>query len=240
MKRCSNILLSNNCPFKDQCAKYKRKNCVDNSFCVKLFKLESLFNNSLLPKNKWSRFSLYIDKDETDKEEFQELAYIEKTIKDFIQKGKNLYLYSSNCGNGKTSWAIRLLQSYFNQVWPEVDVNENSCKALFINLPNFFIQLKNSISKQVDYVTSIKENVLNCDLVIWDDVGTKAGTEFEMENFLSILDYRLCCGKSNIYTSNIVPQSLNQYLGERLCSRILHQNVQTICLNGQDKRGIQQ
>ncbi len=238
MTRCSKILLSTDCFLKDQCAKYKRNNCVDNSFCLKLFKIEALFSNSLLPKHKWNRFALYIDKDNTDKKEFKELRYIEKTISDFIESGKNLYLCSSTCGNGKTSWAIRLIQSYFNNIWPSVDVDKEPCKALFINLPNFFIQLKNNISKQNDYIDFIKRYVLECDLIVWDDVGTKAGTEFEMENFLSILDYRLCCGKSNIYTSNILPQNLSQYLDVRLCSRILNQNCDIICLNGQDKRGV--
>lgn len=192
----------------------------------------------MLPGNKWVRMPLYIDKDETDKDEFIRLNAIEKNILSFVESGKNLYLYSTNCGNGKTSWAIRLIQSYFDSVWPKADMGERPCKALFISMPNFFIQLKNSISKQNDYINFIKENILDCDLVVWDDIGTKAGTEFEMENFLSILDSRLSSGKSNIYTSNIPPNDLMEFIGARLYSRVVNQSSELIFLRGKDKRGI--
>src|SRR5574344_1121260 len=41
-----------------------------------------------------------------------------------------LMVYSTNCGNGKTSWSLRLVQAYFNKIWPKASL---TCKALFIN-----------------------------------------------------------------------------------------------------------
>ena len=231
------MLLSNECFVKNSCQKYLRGDCEQCAFCVKLFKLELLYENSLLSQYKREQIKLRIDKDGTDREAFTKLGKISDGIVDFVNSGKNLYLFSQNCGNGKTSWAIRFVQNYLNNVWHSANIDKEPCRAMFISLPKFFLQLKSSLSSHNDYIDFIKQHVFDCDLVVWDDVGTKAGTEFEMENFLSILDSRLSSGKSNIYTSNIVPSHLKDFVGDRLYSRVINQSM-CIELKGKDKRGI--
>ena len=228
------MILSNECFVKDTCAKFKRGQCYENEFCVKLFKLEQLYNLGLFSETQRKHLPIYADKDGTDKDKFYYLKTVEDNIEQFVKEGKNLYIYSQKCGNGKTSFALRLAQAYVNKIWYKCDI---SCKILFISVPKFFISLKDNISNKNNYIQHIKENVIDCDLVIWDDVGTKVGTEFEMENMLNIIDNRISSGKSNIYTSNMLPTQLVERVGERLYSRIvnLSENVQ---LNGQDKRGL--
>jgi DNA replication protein DnaC len=70
-----------------------------------------------------------------------------------------------------------------------------------------------------------------------NDLGTKVGTEFEVENLLNIINNRIDNGKSNIYTSNIVPEDLKHCIGERLYSRTVNLSS-VIELKGQDKRGL--
>ena len=219
---------------KSECQKYLQGKCKDNSFCVKLFKLEQLYNLGLFSDVQRKHLDLRIDNDGTDRQQFEMLKNIEDNIVSFVTQGKNIYLYSLNCGNGKTSWAIRLAQAYVNKIWYKCDV---SCKIMFISVPKFFISLKDNISLRNDYIQHIKDNVLDCDLVIWDDIGTKVGTEFEIENMLNIIDNRLCNGKSNIYTSNINPLQLNERVGGRLYSRIINLST-NIEFKGQDKRGL--
>ena len=48
------------------------------------------------------------------------------------------------------------------------------------------------------------ECVTKCDLVVWDDIGSKNGTEFEVSHLLSIIDQRINNGKSNIEFVNVV------------------------------------
>ena len=228
------MLLSNDCFVKSECQKYLQGKCKDNSFCVKLFKLEQLYNLGLFSDVQRKHLDLRIDNDGTDRQQFEMLKNIEDNIVSFVTQGKNIYLYSLNCGNGKTSWAIRLAQAYVNKIWYKCDV---SCKIMFISVPKFFISLKDNISLRNDYIQHIKDNVLDCDLVIWDDIGTKVGTEFEIENMLNIIDNRLCNGKSNIYTSNINPLQLNERVGGRLYSRIINLST-NIEFKGQDKRGL--
>lgn len=228
------MISSDKCFIKDQCAKCRRGECVDNTFCIKLFKLDKLYENALVSDRQRCHVNLRIDADGTDRDEFKRLQTIQSDIIEFIKGGSNLYLYSTTCGNGKSSWALRLLQTYFNKVWPSATIE---CKALFINVPKFFLALKDNISHHSEYIQHIKDNVATCDLVIWDDIGTKVGTEFEIENLLNIINNRIDNGKSNIYTSNMNPEQLKERVGERLYSRIVNLST-NIELHGMDKRGL--
>jgi DNA replication protein DnaC len=106
-------------------------------------------------------------------------------------------------------------------------------------VPRFLLALKDNISNKSSYIEYIKENVLEADLVVWDDIAAlhRAGTDFELTNMLSIIDNRLTLGKSNIYTSNLSRQQLYQVLGERLTSRIANMSID-IELFGSDKRNL--
>ena len=216
-----------------QCYLYENCNHIDcNSFCVKKFKLDYLYDNALFSDFQRRYMTLYIDDNQTDLEQFNRLAVIQDNIMTFVNRGDNLYLYSKNCGNGKSSWALRLVQSYFNKIWSK---SKLECKALFINVPKYLLALKDNISEKSDYIAHIKENILDCDIVIWDDICNKFGTEFELTNLLNVIDYRISHNKSNIYTSNINPNDLSQYMGDRLASRIANCS-EIIELKGKDKR----
>jgi DNA replication protein DnaC len=175
---------------------------------------------------------LRVDQDGTDLEQFKQLAAIEQDIVNFIKDGKNLYLHSANCGCGKTSWSLRFAEAYFNKIWAR---SEAKCRVLFISVPRFLLALKDNITNKSSYVDYIKENVFEADLVIWDDIAAKMGSEFELTHLLNIIDNRLALGKSNIYTSNLNRQQLYTALGERLTSRIANMSID-IELFGSDKR----
>lgn len=227
------MIFRDSCFLKNKCAKYKRGNCTED-FCVKLFKENAIYDKGLFSNTQRVSIPLYIDKDGTDSEQFRRLQNIELDVENFVKSGVNLYLHSCRCGNGKTSWALRIAQAYVDRVWYKCDM---SCKVLFISVPKFLILLKDNISSKNEYITHIKDVVADCDLVIWDDIGTKAGTEFEIENMLNIIDNRLCNGKSNIYTSNLRSNELLDSVGPRLHSRIVNRSVD-IELMGSDKRGL--
>ena len=145
-----------------------------------------------------------------------------------------MYIHSNTCGNGKTAWSLRLIQSYLGSIWYKCDLN---CKALFINVPRFLLALKDNITDKNDYIQHIKKYVLNADLVVWDEIATKAATQFEHENLLSLINTRIDYNKSNIYTSNLNPDEIKERLGDRLYSRIVNLSTD-IELFGSDKRGI--
>lgn len=219
-----------NCWLYDNC---NHRDC-EQPFCLRKYKLDYLYANSLLPENQKKTTKILVDDDGTDLAEFQQLANIQTNIEDFVSSGKNLYIHSSNCGNGKSTWAIRLIQAYFNKIWPKTPL---ICKALFISVPRFLLALKDSINNKNEYVDFIKENIMIADLVVWDDLGAKVATEFELNHLLSLIDGRIALGKSNIYTTNLDSREITTALGERLASRVCQFSID-IEFHGADKRNI--
>ena len=222
---------SKNCWLKGNC---KQLHCDDPNGCMILYKLDYLYNEANVPLKMRENIVLKVDADGTDLEEFKQLKQIQDNVIDFINNGHQLLIHSKGCGNGKSSWALRLLQTYFNKIWLK---SELSCKALFINVPHFLLALKDNITAKSEYIQHIKENVLTCDLVIWDDIGTKNSTSFESENLLSMIEGRILNNKANIFTSNLNDQELHDALGDRLASRICKLGY-NITFNGGDKRGL--
>ena len=212
-------------------AKCNGRDC-DKEFCQKKYRLDTLFNYSCLTEKQRVRIELKVDADETDLQEFRQLAAIEKHIEAFVTEGNNLYLHSYGCGNGKTSWAIRMIISYFERIWHKSNLE---CQALFISVPRYLLALKENISKPNAYAEFITDNVKKADLVVWDDIAAKVGSEFELNHLLNLINYRIDCGKSNIFTSNLGPKELKAALGERLASRICNKSLD-IELRGSDKR----
>lgn len=216
------------------CYLYNKCNHVDcnNQFCLRKYKMDSLYNESLLTEAQKKHIALRVDTDGTDFEEFKKLAALEQNIIKFVEAGANLYLFSTNCGNGKTSWSIRMISSYFDKIWAKT---EPGCRALFINVPKLFIDLKASINKKIPYIDKIQENILKADLVVWDDIATKACSDYEIDQLTKMVNDRINAGKANIFTSNIAPGLLKDIVAERLASRIANSSM-IIELHGADKR----
>jgi DNA replication protein DnaC len=218
------------CWLKHYC---NQKDC-NNDFCIKLYKLNYLYEQALIPLNNRKHIDFILDDKETDKKAYDRLKEIENDIDNFIKEGNNLYIYSRNCGNSKTSWSLRLVEVYFNKIWLKTPLK---CRALFIHVPTFLLSLKDNITERNNYIDHIKKNILECDVVVWDEIGTKNATPYEMENLLSIINSRLNEGKANIYTSNLNGEELQDKMGERLYSRIINAS-ENIEFFGADKRGI--
>lgn len=209
------------------------KDCAAD-FCLRKYKMDSLYTAALVPENKRKHITLHVDADGTDFEAFTQLAAIEANIENFVSEGKNLFLHSEQPGNGKSSWAYRFIEAYFNKIWPGADL---ACRALFVNVPKFLIALKDNIDSENDYAKYIKEQIYKADLVVWDDICNKMGTEYEINQLLNFIDPRLVEGKTNIYTSNLGKDGIYVALGERLGSRICNLSID-IELKGKDKRAI--
>lgn len=218
-----------NCPYKSKC---NGIDC-DKDFCMKKYRLDTLYNNSLISESERKIKKLYTDADGTDLAQFQQLAQLETAIVDFVNTGGNLYLHSYFCGNGKTSWALRLANSYIRKIWAKSNLE---CQVLYVEVSKYLQGLKNKISgiydPDVDFIT---QNLLKADLVVWDDIATKGGTEFELTHLLNAINARIINKQSNIFTSNLGKKELANALGERLASRICNTSID-IELTGADKR----
>lgn len=230
------MIYSNDCWLKTTCKKYLNNDACECKFgdvyCPKLYKLDYLYSQANVPM--CLRKPIGLTPTRVDEKVFEELSGIKSNINNFIKDGCNLYIFSKTTGNGKTSWSIKLLQEYFSNIWADTDL---VCRGLFVNVPRFLIELKNNIGNKSDYIESIMNNVVSADIVIWDDIGTKVGTEFELEHLYTIINSRLELNKSNIYTSNSTPMELEKSLGLRISSRITKLS-HVVELKGIDMRGL--
>ena len=88
------ILLSDKCYLKDTCWKYQNKDnaeCKSQTiFCPRLFRMNFLFDESLMSIKQREHIPLWIDEDGTDREAFNSLKAIEDNIEEFVTKGTNL------------------------------------------------------------------------------------------------------------------------------------------------------
>ena len=212
---------------------YKRictEQCSEN--CIRYKLMYSLFKQSNLPEALWNYKELVCH--EKDLQVYKKLQAKSDNILNFIEAGNNLYIYSENCGNGKTTWAIRLMYSYFDKIWHKSCFD---CKALFVSVPKFLYNCKRSISQDVKGFEELCNLISEVDLVIWDDIGEMKASDYEHQILFQYIDDRINAGKSNIYTSNKSREQLEDLLGARLTSRVYNYS-KVIHFVESDKRGV--
>lgn len=215
----------------------KNKDCIYSEICknechttcLRHSEMKFMLDTSGIPKSR-QKFNRLIPSD-CDISAFKLLASFQNNIIKFVSKGCNLYLHSDNCGNGKTTWAIKLMLQYFNEKWAG---NGFIQRGIFINVPSFITAHKNNISKQDDKLFETISNLPNVDLVVWDDIAITQLTDYETSILLSYIDQRVLNLKCNIFTGNLNPEALKSKIGERLSSRILSGYI--IELKGGDNR----
>ena len=211
---------------------YKRictEQCSEN--CIRYKLMYSLFKQSNLPEALWNYKELICH--EKDLQVYKQLQAKSDAILNFIANGNNLYIYTENCGNGKTTWAIRLMYSYFDKIWHKSCFD---CKALFVSVPKFLYNCKRSISQDVKGFEELCNLISEVDLVIWDDIGEMKASDYEHQILFQYIDDRINSKKSNIYTSNKNKEQLEDVLGVRLASRIYNCS-ECIEFLEEDKRG---
>lgn len=214
------------CWYSGKCSK-EPKECAN---CLRFKNMSILVNNSQLPID--LQYPKILEPEVIDRESFNILNSIKRNIEVFVNRGDCLYLWSSGCGNGKTTWASKLLMSYFNRIWP---YSQMKCRGIYIYTPTLLNSLKTQYISDKS-PSELVENIKQSELVVFDDLGVGKLSDFDKSNLLDIIDYRLNSHKSIIFTSNLDYTSLVNTFGDRLASRI-HSASLVIELRGRDRRG---
>lgn len=218
---------------KEDC--WYREVCTqDCSFsCIRYLEMSYLMENSGIPKSKQKPIDLYPSDEDYDA--FVRLAEIKQHIDEFVKDGRNLYITSAKTGNGKTSWAIKLLMKYFDKVWAG---NGFNVRGYFIHIPSLLLNLKDFNNQNTD-INKIKKNLLTADLVVWDDIASTVVSNYDYSQLLMFIDTRCLNDKANIYTGNLNTKSaLNKMLNDKLASRIWELS-EIVELKGKDRRNEQ-
>lgn len=194
--------------------------------------LRALFNLSRIP-SKYC-YNIALSPQQRDLEAFNTLNDFKENIVTKVENGENLYIWGKNTGNGKTSWACKIMGHYFRKIAFKSGL-EN--EGLYIYLPTFLDDLRNSYNNPSPEFEEELEMVRYCNLLIVDDIGSERLTDWVRERLVSIMHNRVSNGLSTIYTSNLSPEELTSEMGDRIASRVLG-TAQIVEITGSDRRGI--
>lgn len=210
------------CWYKDVCT----QSICDS--CERFLEMSYLMEASGIPKSKQTPAEL--TPEDIDYDSFCYLAIIKGSMVEFVDNGGQLYICSSNTGNGKTSWAIKLMLKYFDSIWAG---NGLRIRGMFVHVPTLLMQLKNFNDPMPE---SYKRYFLDVDLIVWDDIAHADISKYDYTNLLMILDTRILNDKANIFTSNITnKRKLDECVGVKLSSRIWNSSM-VIEFKGKDRR----
>lgn len=214
------MVLKEDCWYRDSCT-YQQ--CVN---CIRYSEMKYLMENSGIPKK--CRHPIYLD-GRDDPKSFKLLADIKDDIVNFVDNGESLYIFSEYTGNGKTSWAIKLLLKYFDSIWAG---NGFRVRGYFQHVPTLFNVLKD-FSKSHEVLKNTLETV---DFVVWDDIAAAKLSDYDAQQLLIIIDSRVSEGLANIFTGNLTShEALQKAVGDRLASRIWHTST-LVEFKGKDRR----
>lgn len=203
-------------------------------------KLKELYiKNSRIPKR-------YVEEARTanltpttpgDGEAFEYLNMVKNKITSFVKLHHNLLITSKHPGNGKTSWAAKILLYYIDSYAHEYSFKYNT-PVLFINIPDFLMKKKIAINDKsvAEEIAEMEKSILTAKIVVFDDIATKVATPYEREILYSYINHRTNELLTSIYTTNISVDDLHEELGPRIADRVIGYS-KCVELNGAGMRG---
>lgn len=172
-----------------------------------------LQNKCNIPKSMKGELKLNSGK---DLEKYKYLDYVKNNIEEFVENGCNLYIYSPIMGNGKTSWSVKLLNQHIKNVC-ESGNTDTDLVGLFVNVDEFLVTQVKPLKINQSFIKLCQQ----VDLLVLDDIGATPLNSLEEQVLRSIINTRLVNGKSIIYTSSVIDDTLYDVVGDRLSNKIL-------------------
>lgn len=217
------------CYASDICNKVSLEAC--NKSCKAFVWLEAIYISSNIPL--LYQFDKKLIPPKLDLNNFKKLDVIKKDVIKFVEEGKNIFLYSSIPGTGKTSWMCKIANEY---------IRKNLFSSKFDSLIYFANSSEVMEELRLGYEDGSYKSIMNklkdSSLLILDDLGAEKTTEWVRERFYEIINYRINNELSTFYSSNLSIEDLEIKLGSRIISR-LGFKAKIIKLDGNDRRKLE-
>lgn len=152
------------------------------------------------------------------------LNYCKEYAADFSRRSPSLLLYGKT-GLGKTHLSLAIAGKAV----------EEGYGVIYSSAQNLFNKLEKDKFGKADANT--EETILDCDLLIIDDLGAEFTTQFTVSALYNIVNSRELESKPTIISTNLMPEQLTKAYGERIASRILS-NYVMLYFDGSDIRQI--
>lgn len=141
------------------------------------------------------------------------------------EKPKNLFLYGSY-GVGKSHLAVAL----------QKELMKRGFTCVFVFLPDLLDMFTDSYNKNSEITEGeIMKSLKTADVLVIDDVGAEGTlSDFGKRKLASIVNGRQ--GRHTVYTSNFGPAQLFDVLEERIFSRMMNLDTETVEIDGENHR----
>lgn len=200
-----------------------------------------ILENSHIPKYQWIEDGL---KSLDDTEAFKRLSEIRSDINNFLcSNTNNLVLCSNNIGNGKTSWALKLMLTYIeeqkgklNHIDERLVTLDNYDFCVFCQSVPFLVEMKQFGNNKDSY--EMYKRLCKTNLAIIDDLGVVTMSQYDYNIIYAVVEKRLFAGLPTIFTTNITNKNeMREILGPRLTDRIWN-NSEIIEFKNRGFRGV--
>lgn len=222
----SELLFKHGYPITYLDFQYKCEKCKDTGFignqkctCYKQHLVRIYYKNSdlnqLTKDNNFDNFNFdYYSSRKTGNEPESPRKNIEKIftrsmnfIRTFDSSSENLLFYG-NSGTGKTFLSNCIAKELLDKGYLVV---YRTAESLIQNLKNI----------RFDGDEVLEELILNCDLLIIDDLGTEQITDFSKTELFNLLNKKILKSKNMIVSTNCTLEELLKIYSERISSRLL-------------------
>ncbi len=235
LKACQiELLLSHNLPADYLDMQYECNKCKDTGFignekcnCLKQAIADLIYSGSniksVLAYENFSKFSFHYYSDDYIEEAIglsplsnmqKVVANCKKFIKHFNTNHDNLLLLG-NTGVGKTFLANCIAKELLDKGYTVIYL---TAFRLFDILEKYKFGKDDESSYQA---SNQFEYILDCDLLIIDDLGTELYNSFTNSQLYLIINERLLRNKSTIISTNLSLSDMNTNYSERVYSRII-------------------
>lgn len=221
------ILAVNNFPVDYLDIKYICPKCKDTGYilnekcsCFRQKLIDKFYQQSnlkeVLKRENFDNFQInyysnVIDKDQglSSRKNMEEIVnYCIGFYKDFDKINESL-LFSGSSGLGKTFLSNCIAKELLDK--GKVVIYQTSSNLIDILRTLRFDE--NSDKEQI-------EEILSCDLLVVDDLGTEPNTAYSHSELFNIINTRILAGKKMIISTNLSLEDIHNYYPERITSRI--------------------
>lgn len=200
------------------CKKCSDTGFADGKFCECHLRLlqqlssEELSKSSRLKLSSFDTFSLdYYDNPEEKERAKQIFETCKEYASEFDLLSPNLYFYGKT-GLGKTHLSLAIAN----------EVIKKGYNVVYGSTQNLLSKIeREKFGKSADADGTTEDMLLDCDLLILDDLGAEFSTSFTVAIIYNIINTRLCDGLPMIINSNLNFTQLKENYTPRIASRII-------------------
>ena len=138
------------------------------------------------------------------------LEFCKEYAKNFSTQAQGIFMYGKT-GLGKTHLSLAIANEVLNKGY---DVYYGTIQSIMD-------KLEGEHFGRLPREDSIKEDILTCDLLIIDDLGTEFATQFTTAELYNIVNSRILASLPTIISTNLAMAEVAEKYSQRVASRII-------------------